>query len=245
VESLEKRIAAFFDIDGTLYREGLITEVFKKLIKSELIENDRWYKEVKPYYIKWDKRMGNYDNYLLKMADIYSEAIIGLHRSQIEFIAKQIIKQKGDRVYTYTRDRIKWHKEQGHMIITVSGSPIELVREMSIKYGFDDYIGTKYILSENNIYTGDIIPMWDSISKQTAIETFVCKYNIDLDKSYAYGDTSGDYTMLSLISNPTVINPTKELLLKILSDDNLKEKINIIIERKDVVYRLRPEHIEI
>jgi HAD superfamily hydrolase (TIGR01490 family) len=245
VGSLEKRIAAFFDIDGTLYREGLITEVFKKLIKSELIENDRWYKEVKPYYIKWDKRMGNYDNYLLKMADIYSEAIIGLHRSQIEFIAKQIIKQKGDRVYTYTRDRIKWHKEQGHMIITVSGSPIELVREMSIKYGFDDYIGTKYIFNENNIYTGDIIPMWDSISKQNAIETFVCKYNIDLDKSYAYGDTSGDYTMLSLISNPTVINPTKELLLKILSDDNLKEKINIIIERKDVVYRLRPEHIEI
>lgn len=24
-------IAAFFDIDGTLYREGLITEVFKKV----------------------------------------------------------------------------------------------------------------------------------------------------------------------------------------------------------------------
>jgi HAD superfamily hydrolase (TIGR01490 family) len=245
VGPLGGKIAAFFDIDGTLYREGLITEVFKKLIKSELIENDRWYKEVKPYYIKWDKRIGNYDNYLLKMADIYSEAIIGLHRSQIEFIAKQIIKQKGDRVYTYTRDRIKWHKDQGHLIITISGSPIELVREMSIKYGFDDYIGTKYILSENNIYTGDVIPMWDSISKQTAIESFVCKYNIDLDKSYAYGDTSGDYTMLSLISNPTVINPTKELLLKILSDNELKEKINIIIERKDVVYKLRPEHIEI
>jgi HAD superfamily hydrolase (TIGR01490 family) len=245
VSPLEKRIAAFFDIDGTLYREGLITEVFKKLIKSELIENDRWYKEVKPYYVKWDKRIGNYDNYLLKMADIYSEAIIGLHRSQIEFIAKQIIKQKGDRVYTYTRDRIKWHKSQGHIIITISGSPIELVKEMSIKYGFDDYVGTKYILNDNDIYTGDIIPMWDSVSKKTAIENFVCKYNIDLDQSYAYGDTSGDYTMLKSISHPTAINPTKELLLKILDDDELKEKINIMLERKDVVYRLSPEHIEI
>lgn len=242
---MEKRIAAFFDIDGTLYREGLITEVFKKLIKSELIENDRWYKEVKPFYVKWDKRIGNYDNYLLKMADIYSEAIIGLHRTQIEFIASQIIKQKGDRVYTYTRDRIKWHKDQGHIIITISGSPIELVREMSIKYGFDDYIGTKYILNENDIYTGKIIPMWDSASKQTAIENFVCKYDIDLQQSYAYGDTSGDYTMLKSISNPTAINPTKELLLMILADDELKEKINIMLERKDVVYKLRPEHIEI
>ena len=152
---LEKKIAAFFDIDGTLYRESLMTEVFKKLIKSELIENDKWYKEVKPYYVKWDKRIGNYDNYLLKMADIYTEAIIGLHRSQIEFIASQIIKQKGDRVYTYTRDRIKWHKSQGHIIITISGSPIELVREMSIKYGFDDYVGTKYELNEHNMYTKD------------------------------------------------------------------------------------------
>ncbi|MGH4124162.1 MAG: HAD-IB family hydrolase [Clostridium sp.] len=242
---MEKRIAAFFDIDGTLYREGLITEVFKKLIKSELIENDRWYKEVKPFYVKWDKRIGNYDNYLLKMADIYSEAIIGLHRTQIEFIASQIIKQKGDRVYTYTRDRIKWHKDQGHIIITISGSPIELVREMSIKYGFDDYIGTKYILNENDVYTGKIIPMWDSASKQTAIDNFVYKYNIDLQQSYAYGDTSGDYTMLKSISNPTAINPTKELLLMILKDDELKEKINIMLERKDVVYKLRPEHIEI
>ncbi|WP_291633617.1 HAD-IB family hydrolase [Clostridium sp.] len=242
---MKKRIAAFFDIDGTLYREGLITEVFKKLIKSELIENDRWYKEVKPFYVKWDKRIGNYDNYLLKMADIYSEAIIGLHRCQIEFIASQIIKQKGDRVYTYTRDRIKWHKDQGHIIITISGSPIELVREMSIKYGFDDYIGTKYLLNEDDIYTGDIIPMWDSASKKIAIEDFVIKYNIDLNHSYAYGDTSGDYNMLKLISHPTAINPTKELLLNILEDDELKDKINIMVERKDVVYRLRPEHIDI
>ena len=242
---MKKRIAAFFDIDGTLYREGLITEVFKKLIKSELIESDRWYKEVKPYYVKWDKRIGNYDNYLLKMAAIYTEAIIGLHRSQIEFIARQIIKQKGDRVYTYTRDRIEWHKSQGHIIITISGSPIELVREVSIKYGFDDYVGTKYIFNENNIYTGDIIPMWDSVSKKAAIENFVCKYNIDLGQSYAYGDTSGDYTMLKLTNHPTAMNPTKELLLMILADVELKEKINIMVERKDVVYKLSPDHIEI
>jgi len=242
---MKKQIAAFFDIDGTLYRDSLMTEVFKKLIKSEIIENDRWYKEVKPYYVRWDKRIGNYDNYLLKMADIYTEAIIGLHRSQIEFIARQVIKQKGDRVYTFTRDRIKWHKSQGHIIITISGSPIELVREMSIKYGFDDYIGTKYTLNEDNEYTGDIIPMWDSVSKKAAIEFFVDKYNIDLNQSYAYGDTSGDYTMLKAISNPTAVNPTKELLLNILADDELKEKISIMLERKDVVYSLRPEHIKI
>lgn len=242
---MKKRIAAFFDIDGTLYREGLITEVFKKLIKSEIIDPERWYNEVKPYYVKWDKRIGNYDNYLLRMAEIYTEAIKGLHKSQVEFIANLIINQKGDRVYTYTRDKIKWHKAQGHLAITISGSPIELVREMYKKHRFDDYIGSKYLLNNDNIYTGEIFPMWDSVNKKQAIEMFVDKYNIDLNQSYAYGDTSGDFSMLKSTEHPTAINPTRELLTKILEDEELKKKINIIVERKDVVYKLKPDCIEI
>ena len=70
-------IGAFFDIDGTLYREGLITEVFKKLIKYELVDPMRWHNEVKPKYLKWDKRMGDYDDYLLGMIEIYKETVKG------------------------------------------------------------------------------------------------------------------------------------------------------------------------
>ncbi|MEL7598115.1 MAG: HAD-IB family hydrolase, partial [Clostridiaceae bacterium] len=200
---MQKTIAAFFDIDGTLYREGLITEIFKKLIKSEIIEPERWYNDVRDYYIKWDKRIGNYDDYLIKMADIYIEAVKGLHKTQIEFIANKVIKQKGDRVYTYTRDMIAWHKSKGHIVLTISGSPKELVREMALKHGFDDFIGTQYLMDSTNHYTGEIIPMWDSINKSKAIQHFVDKYNIDLNESYAYGDTAGDFSMLKTVKHPT------------------------------------------
>ncbi|WP_315120059.1 HAD-IB family hydrolase [uncultured Clostridium sp.] len=240
-----KNIVAFFDIDGTLYREGLISEVFKKLIRYEIISSERWHNEVRPEYEKWDKRQGNYDNYLLKMAGIYLEAIKGLHKYQVEVIAKNVISQKGDRVYTYTRDRIKWHKEQGHKVITISGSPVELVREMSLKHGFDDYRGTTYIMDDNGIYTGDVIPMWDSISKQKAIEELAEKYNIDLENSYAYGDTSGDLSMFKMIKYPTCVNPTRELINKVLEDKDLIEKINIIVERKDVIYNINPSNLEL
>ncbi|WPC40387.1 HAD-IB family hydrolase [Clostridium sp. JS66] len=236
-------IAAFFDIDGTLYREGLITEVFKKLVKYEIIPTDRWYKDVKPEYEKWDKRQGNYDNYLLKMAGIYIEAIKGLHKSQIEFIAKNVVSQKGDRVYTFTRDKIKWHKEKGHKVITVSGSPIELVKEMSIKYGFDDYKGARYVIDGDEMYTGEVIPMWDSESKENAIYDLVKKYNIDLCNSYAYGDTSGDFSMFKLVRHPVCVNPTKELLQKVIEDEEVRKKIQIIVERKDTIYNLKPDYI--
>lgn len=238
------KVAAFFDIDGTVYREGLITEVFKKLVKYEIIQGEKWYNEVRPEFIRWDKRQGDYDSYLLKMVDIYMDAIKGLKKDQIDFIAKRVVEQKGDRVYTFTRDRIKWHKEQGHIIITVSGSPFELVKEMAKKYGFDDFRGSIYVQDEHNMYTGEVIPMWDRESKEKAINELVKLYDIDLDKSYAYGDTAGDYTMLNMVKNPYCMNPTKELLGKVINDKSLKEKINVILERKDVTYNLDVNNLQ-
>ncbi|MPQ44180.1 HAD family hydrolase [Clostridium tarantellae] len=232
------KIAAFFDIDGTIYREGLITEVFKKIIKYDLVEQGKWYNEVRPAYLSWDKREGDYDTYLLKMVDIYTEAIKGLNKEFIEHIAKKVIEQKGDRVYTFSRERIKWHKEQGHIVIAISGSPYELVKEMSNKYNMDDFRGTIYKLDEKGIYNGDIIPMWDSDSKEKAIRELKEKYDIDLSQSYAYGDTSGDFTMFKHVGIPTAVNPTRELIAKILEDDYIKNKIKVIVERKDVTYDL-------
>lgn len=237
--------AAFFDIDGTLYREGLISEIFKRLIKYEIIKPEKWYIEVKPEYIKWDKRQGNYDNYLLKMAEIYVDAIKGIHKSQIEFIAKQVIEQKGDRLYTFTRDRVKWHKEKGHKVITISGSPIELVKEMALKHGFDDYKGAEYVLDENQTFTGEIIPMWGSYHKKQAIDAMVRKYDIDLQNSYAYGDTSGDFSMLEMVGNPFCINPTKELISKVMENASIKETVKIVVERKDVIYMLKPDCVDL
>ena len=237
------RTAAFFDIDGTIYREGLITEVFKKIIKYDLVDENKWFKEVKPAYINWDKRQGDYDTYLLKMVDVYIEAIKGLDKYHIDYIAKKVIEQKGDRVYTFSRERIKWHKDNGHIVIAISGSPIELVREMSLKYHMDDYRGTIYELDKNNTYNGYITPMWDSVSKQKAIKELCEKYDIDLSKSYAYGDTGGDFTMLKSVGIPYAMNPTRELISKIMNDEELKNKVNIIVERKDSTYKLDPNSI--
>lgn len=239
------KIAAFFDIDGTIYREGLITEVFKKIIKYELIEEDVWHNEVKPVYLKWDRREGDYDEYLLKMVDVYKQAILGVSKEHIDHVAQKVINQKGDRIYTFTRERMKWHKEQGHIVIAISGSPIELVRKMAMKYKMDDFRGTIYETDESGRYNGQVIPMWDAVSKQKALRELVEKYDIDLSQSYAYGDTTGDLTMFHAVGTPFAINPTKELITKLMEDETLKEKINVIVERKDVKYKLDMNHIEL
>ena len=107
-----KKVAAFFDIDGTIYREGLITEVFKKMVTHEIVSGSRWTDEVKPAYMAWDRRMGDYDNYLQKMVEIFKETTKGISAVHIEHIAQKVIEQKGERVYQFTRKEIERHRKQ-------------------------------------------------------------------------------------------------------------------------------------
>jgi len=149
-----------------------------------------------------------------------------------------VISLHGDIVYKYTRSRILWHKLQGHKVFFISGSPEFLVEKMAEKYHIDGFRGTGYLTDSEGKFTGEVVPMWDSESKNKAIDAFVKEYDLDLSESYAYGDTNGDFSMLCRVGHPVAINPAKELLLNIKSTPELVKKATIIIERKDVIYEL-------
>jgi HAD superfamily hydrolase (TIGR01490 family) len=151
----------------------------------------------------------------------------------------------GLRNYLFTRNRIKWHKDEGHKVITISGSPIELVKEMAKLHDFDDYRGSVYPTDDQERYTGEVIPMWDSKSKQNAIYEMKEKYDIDLDASYAYGDTAGDFTMFKLVGHPVLVNPTRELINLVLNDPDVRKKAEVAVERKDVIYRVKIDDLDL
>lgn len=234
-------IGAFFDIDGTLYRDSLMIEHFKKLVKYEVFDPNLWHSHVKLTYEMWKKRRGDYDDYMLELASLYIDSLKGLNMAEIEFIADQVINLKGDSVYAYTREQIRWHHKQGHHVFFISGSPEFLVKKMASKYKATDYKGTTYVIDEYGHFTGNVIQMWDAESKDKAIKELVDKYNIDLLQSYAYGDTNGDFSMLSQVGNPIAINPTSELLENIRNNPDLNKNATIIVERKDNIYKLTPD----
>ena len=67
-------------------------------------------------------------------------------------------------------------------------------------------------LSENDL--NDMTKQLETIVKDMA-------NNIDLSKSYAYGDTTGDFTMFKQVGNAVAINPARRLLLKIKKDKEI------------------------
>lgn len=240
---MNKNIAAFFDIDGTIYRDSLMLEHFRNLIDYDLIDPNYWYDHAKKTYENWDKRQGDYEDYLDEVSISYVKALKGIHKSEIDFTTNHLINKKSDRVYKYTRQTIKNHLRLGHKIIFISGSPDFLVEKMAKRYEATDYCGSTYEYNEQGIFEGKIIPMWDKKSKNKAIDHFVEKYNIDLDRSYAYGDTNGDFTMIKRVGYPFAINPAKELLVNMQRDEEVSQKAYVIIERKDVIYKFKPREI--
>ncbi len=234
-------IAAFLDIDGTLYRNSLMIEHFKKMVKYEVVDPSLWHTGVKAAFIEWRKRVGKYEDYMLELVDIYYQALKGRRAADLEFISNQVIHLHGDIVYKYTRNRILWHQSLGHKVFFISGSPDFLVSKMAEKYHIDGYRGTVYHIDDMGYFTGQVSPMWDSDSKNRAIDDFVRVFHIDLAQSYAYGDTNGDLSMLAQVAHPIAINPARALLLSIRSRPELAARAKIIIERKDIIYELGPD----
>lgn len=234
-------IGAFFDIDGTLIRESIMLKHFNKLVKYGIIDEEAYLKNIKSKYEAYEKRYGNYDDYIAEVGEVYRKKLVGLHKSIIIETASQVIKEGGELVYAYTRDRIKYHQSQGHKVFFVSGSPTYLVGMLGELYSIDDYQGTEYEFDQEDRFTGVISQMWDSDSKLGEIQKLVEEHDIDVKNSYAYGDTNGDFSMLKTMKHATAINPSRKFLKMIKEDDDLSKRAEIIVERKDIVYKLNPD----
>ena len=242
---MEKRRAAFFDIDGTLFRNSLLIEHYFLMTKDGILDKENWEENVKPLYQKYEDRKGPYEDYLDKAALVYQRSMIGLEKEIIDKYAKLVLEENKNKVYMVTRKAVEKHKKNGDLIFFISGSPDFLVEGFGKYYGATESISTSYIFDENNKFTGNIRPMWDGKSKLSAIKYLKKRYNINLDESYSYGDTNGDITMFQMVGNPHAINPSYELIEKLFSDESLRQKAVINIERKDVNYNFRLKDMQV
>ena len=231
-------IAALFDIDGTIYRDSLLISHYNCLKEHKMISAENQIK-VDDLLKRWENRHYDYEDYLKVLVDIYVESMIGKDAEVYDILAKQVIQNNKDKLYRYTRDRIQWHKSQGHKVFFISGSPNFLVTSLAEALGVNLSFGSQYVV-ENQKFTGQVIPLWDSESKKNLIEKLVKEYDIDLSQSYAYGDTTGDLQMLKSVGYPVTINPNSRLM-DLLIEETLPCKI--ILERKNLIWEFETKDV--
>lgn len=222
---------AVFDIDGTLIRWQLYHAAVDALANLGHIKRED-HQAIKDARMNWKRRApgASFKSYEQEAVKLYEKLLFSLTVKQFEKAAEQVLAEYRDQVYTFTRDLISDLKSKGYLLFAISGSHSELVSEIAKHYGFDDFSATVYHRKDGK-FTGtqDFV----ASKKDEALEALVKKHKATYRGSVAVGDSLSDAKMLQLVEQPIAFNPEKELF------DHAKAKgWPIIIERKNVVYRL-------
>ena len=226
----EKQKLAVFDIDGTIFRSNLQFEligglaydgIFSKETKDKLVDS----------YRNWLHNRGTYNDYKDELIKRYKMELKGKNKDDIVAVAQKVISFYHARQFIYTKKMIEELKKD-HLLLAISGSPIEIVKEYNKYLEFDDVYGTVYEINKDKIYTGEVVyaPVKN---KADALKIYVAEKGISLKKSIAIGDTESDIPMLELADTPIAFNSDEELYKYAK-----KKKWKIVVERKDVIYEL-------
>ncbi len=229
---MTERPVAAFDIDGTVFRSSLLIELVERLIERELFP-----KSARTTYeaeqLEWLDRKGDYEAYIQKVVAVFGEHLKGLPYEEVANLAGEVIEEKRNRVYRYTRDLVKRLKGKGYYILGISLSPKFIVDGFGYEHGFDKVYGTFYSSGPSGNFTGAIEDEELIFNKAAVLQRAVRKEGFTLADSFGVGDTESDIPMLEAVATPIAFNPNQKLYAHAK-----RRGWKIVVERKDVVYEL-------
>ncbi|MBU6321081.1 MAG: HAD-IB family hydrolase [Patescibacteria group bacterium] len=228
----KRRRVAAFDIDGTVFRSSLLIELVERLIEKGVFPaeaRERYAKEEE----RWLDRKGDYEAYIAKVVELFGAELKGKPYDEVSYIAGEVIEEKKNRVYRYTRDLIKRLQKDGYFILGISHSPKFIVDGFGYEHEFDKVYGTFYASGASGNFTGEIEDKELIFNKQAILARAVRKEALSLAGSVAVGDTESDIAMLEAVERPIAFNPNQALY-----DHAKKRNWEIVVERKDVIYEL-------
>lgn len=198
---------AFFDLDGTIFRhksmmlfERYYLENAYRFPISNLISNGK----IKLYQ-------------LMEKANIDRQFINRFYYTQFRGKTPQHVRQSTQEWFKHTKalnpdiyipealTKIKFHKQQGHKVVIVSGSFKSLVDIFAEEIDADDVLATE-LIEQHGVYTGRIrgfVMIGDG--KEKRIKHYADINDINLSDCYAYGDHITDYPMLNAVGKPCVV----------------------------------------
>jgi HAD superfamily hydrolase (TIGR01490 family) len=223
---------AIFDIDGTIFRSSLLIETTEALIQEGLfpIKAQEMYHDA---YRNWLDRKGSYDEYIRGVINAFDTYIEGLMREDFLRISQKVVAFHQNRVYRYTRDLVHELHKKKYYIIAISNSPKELVDEFCKTLGFDRSYGRIHKVDEKGRLKNEIMHLELAKDKAKLLKRIVEDNNLSLKGSVGVGDSEADIPFLKLVDKPICFNPNS-----ILYKHAKRAGWQVIVERKDVVYKL-------
>ena len=116
-----------------------------------------------------------------------------------------------NRISPRANELIKHHKSEGRLVVLLSGSLTLLVRQFAQHFSLDTLFGNDLEVIDGLI-TGHLAGIHPyGQEKSQLVQTLSHQYQLDLSKSYAYGNHHTDVYKLNLFGYPVAVNPTPKL----------------------------------
>jgi HAD superfamily hydrolase (TIGR01490 family) len=229
---MDSKPVAVFDIDGTLFRSSLFLELVRRMCAAGIFPED-FRKAYEADRLAWQDRKGEYETYLKKVVETFLRNIKGISYEETMAIAKEVIQDRKDRVYRYTRDLMKELKDEGYFLLAISHSPRFILDGFCKEAGFNKVYGLFYETGPTGNFTGTVEDYELMLNKAAILERAVKKEGLTLKRSVGVGDTESDIPMLELVDRPIAFNPNRTLF-----EHAKKREWKIVVERKDMIYEL-------
>ena len=230
-ESSSGRPLAVFDVDGTLFRRGLLAELTRRLV-DEGVFSERVREELSRDYYAWVERRGSYESYDNLVVELFQRQLQGIPLKELRRCARAEVEDHGRRLHLYTRELTQRLGEAGYFLLAISGSPEEILDIFLKPLGFDGAFGTVLAVDGEDRYTGERLtnPFED---KRRVLEAFLVETGMNLEGSVGVGDTLSDVGFLEMVEAPIAFNPNRALF-----EAALGRRWPLVVERKDVIYNL-------
>ena len=203
------RPAAFFDLDKTIIAKSSTLAFSRSFYAGGLISRGS---VLRSAYAQFVYFAGGADHdQMEKMREFLSDLCAGWDVQTVRDIVADTLHNIVDPlVFEEAVSLIEEHHLAGRDVVIVSASGSEVVEPIGEMLGADGVIATRMEIADGK-YTGKISYYAYAENKATAIEELAADKGYDLDRSYAYSDSTTDVHMLEIVGKPHAVNPDKEL----------------------------------
>jgi len=209
-KNVEKKVAAFFDVDNTLVR-GATTILFGKVAFRDgtIKRRDIWkFAFEQMMFI----RRGEKNHTLANIKDRALSVTKGYSVSTLEPLMQSVYDSEiKPRLWPKMVVAVKDHLAQGHEVWLITAAPLELAELIAKDLGATGALGT-LVEKKDGVLTGELIgePLHGQ-AKRKAVKKLAIDRGISLSKSWAYSDSVNDLPLLTLVKNAVAVNPDKAL----------------------------------
>ena len=203
--------AAFFDVDNTIMKGSSLFHLAVGLARRKFFKA----REISGFARKQLKFVLSGSEDMEDMASATEAALSFVQdRSVVELeqLAEEIFdSEMVDKLIPGTLALAQGHLDAGQQVWLVTATPQELAAVIARRLGLTGALGT-IAESDAGVYTGRLQgPPLHGLAKAEAVRALVDAEGLDLESCSAYSDSVNDIPMLSLVGNPTAVNPDPEL----------------------------------